>query len=196
MKALTLWQPWATLVALGVKTIETRSWSTSYRGPLAIHAAKKAPEYGPVGAYLVEPWFDHVRHVEDCYCDGAEIDEPCSRRARKGWALTRNGEDAIVLPLGAVVATCTLVDVVPISSCRGDMDRATKRLLWTAHVDGHLSLENYRSGRCSNVEDQRPYGNFAHGRFAWMLDNITARPEPVAAKGGQRIWNWRAGATP
>lgn len=41
MKAITLWQPWASLMALGHKTIETRSWSTNYRGPLAIHAAKK-----------------------------------------------------------------------------------------------------------------------------------------------------------
>lgn len=41
MKALTLWQPWATLVAIGKKKIETRCWKTAYRGPLAIHAAKK-----------------------------------------------------------------------------------------------------------------------------------------------------------
>lgn len=41
MKILTLWQPWATLIALGVKLHETRSWSTRYRGPLAIHAAKR-----------------------------------------------------------------------------------------------------------------------------------------------------------
>ncbi len=41
MKVLTLWQPWATLIALGVKVHETRSWSTPYRGPLAIHAAKR-----------------------------------------------------------------------------------------------------------------------------------------------------------
>lgn len=41
MKALTIWQPWASLIALGAKTIETRSWSTTYRGPLAIHAAKQ-----------------------------------------------------------------------------------------------------------------------------------------------------------
>lgn len=40
MKALTLHQPWATLIAIGAKTIETRSWSTKHRGPLAIHAAK------------------------------------------------------------------------------------------------------------------------------------------------------------
>lgn len=37
---LTLTQPWASLVALGKKHVETRSWSTNYRGPLAIHAAK------------------------------------------------------------------------------------------------------------------------------------------------------------
>ncbi len=41
MKVITLWQPWATLIALGVKIHETRSWSTTYRGPLAIHAAKR-----------------------------------------------------------------------------------------------------------------------------------------------------------
>jgi hypothetical protein len=40
MKALTLHQPWATLIADGWKEIETRDWYTGYRGPLAIHAAK------------------------------------------------------------------------------------------------------------------------------------------------------------
>lgn len=41
MKAISLWQPWATLVAIGAKEYETRSWYTKYRGLLAIHAAKK-----------------------------------------------------------------------------------------------------------------------------------------------------------
>jgi len=45
MKALSLTQPWATLIAISAKKIETRSWSTSYRGPLAIHAAKGFPKY-------------------------------------------------------------------------------------------------------------------------------------------------------
>lgn len=40
MKALTLYQPWATLMAIGAKTVETRSWYTLHRGPLAIHAGK------------------------------------------------------------------------------------------------------------------------------------------------------------
>ena len=41
MRALTVWQPWATLLAEGIKKNETRSWSTSIRGPVAIHAARK-----------------------------------------------------------------------------------------------------------------------------------------------------------
>ena len=38
MKAITLIQPWASLILDERKRIETRSWPTSYRGPLAIHA--------------------------------------------------------------------------------------------------------------------------------------------------------------
>jgi hypothetical protein len=38
MRCLTIRQPWATLVALGEKQFETRSWQTAYRGELAVHA--------------------------------------------------------------------------------------------------------------------------------------------------------------
>jgi hypothetical protein len=52
VKALTLTQPWASLVAIGAKSYETRSWGTTYRGPLAIHAAASFPvwarEFGEV----------------------------------------------------------------------------------------------------------------------------------------------------
>jgi hypothetical protein len=41
MKAISLWQPWASAIACGAKRIETRSWATNYTGPIAIHAAKK-----------------------------------------------------------------------------------------------------------------------------------------------------------
>lgn len=40
-RAITLWQPWASLVALGLKAVETRGRPTSWRGPLVIHAARR-----------------------------------------------------------------------------------------------------------------------------------------------------------
>jgi DNA adenine methylase len=44
MKCLSLWQPWATLIMTAWKNVETRSWQTSYRGPMVIHAAKTTVE--------------------------------------------------------------------------------------------------------------------------------------------------------
>lgn len=41
MRAITIIQPWATLIALGEKKYETRSWTTKHRGEIAIHAGKK-----------------------------------------------------------------------------------------------------------------------------------------------------------
>ena len=40
MKALSIRQPWASLVAFGLKTVECRTWKTSYRGPLLICSSK------------------------------------------------------------------------------------------------------------------------------------------------------------
>jgi hypothetical protein len=91
MKVLTLTQPWATLVAIGAKSIETRSWSTAYRGLLAIHAGKGFPRgFGKSDCWalcLQEPFFS---------------------------ALTAAGiTDLRQLPLGQILAVTRLVDVVP-----------------------------------------------------------------------------------
>lgn len=45
MKVLSLTEPYATLIKNGIKTIETRSWNTKYRGTLYIHASStKTPK--------------------------------------------------------------------------------------------------------------------------------------------------------
>lgn len=48
MKALSLKQPWANLIASGKKTIETRKWKTNYRGDLIICSSKN-PNIYPAG---------------------------------------------------------------------------------------------------------------------------------------------------
>ena len=52
MWELTLWQPWASLIAHGHKQVETRAWGTKHRGPLAIHAAKRP--MGPDERWLLD----------------------------------------------------------------------------------------------------------------------------------------------
>lgn len=90
MKALTLTQPYASLVACGAKKVETRSWKTSYRGPLAIHAAKT---FAGIGGMNGAWGFYFVNGVHDVL------------RSHFGYKSPRD------LPLGAVVATVELVDV-------------------------------------------------------------------------------------
>jgi activating signal cointegrator 1 len=48
MKTLSVKQPWANMIASGQKTIETRTWPTSYRGPLLIVSSKQ-PNIAPAG---------------------------------------------------------------------------------------------------------------------------------------------------
>ena len=52
IKTITLWEPWASLIAVGAKKHETRSWPTNYLGQIAIHAAK-VEKYPPTGVRAV-----------------------------------------------------------------------------------------------------------------------------------------------
>lgn len=46
MKAITIKQPWASLIAHGIKDIENRTWRTNYRGRVLIHSSAK-PDFEP-----------------------------------------------------------------------------------------------------------------------------------------------------
>jgi len=63
-RAITLHQPWAAAIASGLKSIETRSWTTNYRGCLLIHAGAKGYD-----SHSHRMLADEVReHVESrCY---------------------------------------------------------------------------------------------------------------------------------
>ena len=89
LRAISLWQPWASLIAMGEKHFETRSWATPYRGLLAIHAAK---QWG-IGERNAFDWFN--RDMPDLQTRWPHSDHP-----------------ARPLPLGAVLFVFRLVDVM------------------------------------------------------------------------------------
>lgn len=96
MKALSLWQPWASLWATpDAKIHETRSWPTNYRGELAIHASKTLAcpdDFSPEDCATI------------CNVLGFPLDAVLALRA---WQH---------LPLGAIVAVITLEDCRPTSA--------------------------------------------------------------------------------
>lgn len=53
MKAISLWQPWASLIREGKKTIETRRWYTHFRGDLVICSTKNPPVAGRLCGYAL-----------------------------------------------------------------------------------------------------------------------------------------------
>jgi hypothetical protein len=70
MKAISLWQPWASALFIRlpdgsrIKGIETRSWSTNYTGKLVIHAAKAFPKEAQEFA-LSEFFMRRIPHPDD-----------------------------------------------------------------------------------------------------------------------------------
>jgi hypothetical protein len=143
VKAITLHQPYATLIAIGAKRIETRGWRTRYRGPLAIHAARVL---------------------------GPEARALCSREPF-GSVLARAGyTNPEALPRGAVVATCRLADCLPTGGAAGQP---------AAYLPPADSAE-------------RAFGDYAPGRYLWVLEDVVVMSPPRPARGKQGFWEWDA----
>jgi hypothetical protein len=154
MRALSLTQPWATLIAIKAKQIETRSFQRSYRGQLAIHAAKgmKESDYAKCrSSYFLQA-------LQPVFPDVALY----SLFAYPPF------------PRGAIVAVCELIDCVPTANvgCPGG-PLATWR-----HGDHWWLL----------TDQERAFGDYSAGRWAWLLSSIRALPEPVPAKGALGLW--------
>lgn len=56
MRYISLWQPWASLLATGEKHNETRSWPTQQSGLVAIHAAARKPTGDDMDMIWSEPF--------------------------------------------------------------------------------------------------------------------------------------------
>lgn len=65
MKAITILEPWATLIVEGKKTIETRNWDTNYRGKILIHSSKTLMRSSDYYSYV------------SCFVDSKEFHRGC-----------------------------------------------------------------------------------------------------------------------
>lgn len=131
MKALSLWQPHVAAIALELKPWETRGWSTEYRGPLALHAAKRA--WDDIDDWHAEASQRMTQRCRDLmWTLKPTIEEEHCRRAAKDL-LSR------VLVFGAVVCTAELVDCVPTSLLRGRIPPDEE--FWGDFSDGRYAFK-------------------------------------------------------
>lgn len=189
MRAVTVHQPWATLIAIGAKTIETRSWATRYRGPLAIHAAaygRSVTRWGADGTRTTLGGYTIQRYGPTLYMTGDRHPGPTA------------------LPLGAVVATCELVDVVPIHEqfCghAGEVaGQAVAIVHWPvdyltpalALIDPNGSGVSDKPVKVTDAIGDYPFGDYRCGRYAWLLGDVRPLDPPAPAAGRQRLWTWQ-----
>ena len=169
MKAITIRQPWASLIASSDKKYETRSWPTKYRGPIAIHAGKQ--DDPDVFQFLL------------CKIATMEQLEACGITP----------ETLQKLPHGAVIATAELVNVWRIVYHPGTDVNEAKHIPLGAES---LTLDKHApdfGDYFVPTEKEINLGYWHAGMYAWELQNVKLLPEPIPAKGKQGLWDWEPG---
>ena len=189
MKVLSLHQPYATLIAVGQKTIETRSWrapASMIGQRFAVHAAQKRPaDYwcrsnaDPIYPSALFPLYDRGRCIDEQETADGEW-----------WRYRWAG------PLGCVVATARLADCVPMVVTPTYPHPCV--ILGSAFDQSPTMYFPYPRGVSAEddgsriIDDDVPFGDFRPGRFAWLLDEVQPLDTPIPFKGGQglsRSWS-------
>lgn len=136
MKAVSLHQPWASLIALGYKTCETRSWRFPMHmaqedNLIAIHATGRVPHQ-----------FRMLMHDDP-------FRYPMQRHGYNHWT---------ELPVGAILA------VAVVANCR-------------------------RTEEMDVSDQERAFGDWTPGRYAWILRDVRALPNPIPSTGHHKLWS-------
>lgn len=162
MKALTVRQPWASLIVRGVKAIETRSWPLPNKmvgQRIAIHAGA----HDPSGETPLWP----------------SLGSPPWRWDGTRWEWTG--------VLGAIVGHVTLTGCLPIlGECveTAHISNAGDSELWQADDTAFPGSQTVR-----DISDQLSYGDYTPGRYGWILTDPEPC-DPIPAKGRLGFWDW------
>jgi hypothetical protein len=164
IRAITVLQPWASLIVFGEKCYETRSWKTNYRGRIAIHSGKN-DKFMQFPNYCKEPFLQYFFPKPDIPNYEFEslpeeeqkklCDEAYNKSFKKKMTEFYKNKD---IYFGYLIGIATLVDCFPTEEIINNL--ATKEL---------------------------ELGNFSKGRWAWKLEDIHPI-EPWGVNGKQGLW--------
>jgi hypothetical protein len=159
--AITIQQPYASLIAVGAKKYETRSWQTNYRGKIAIHAGKKKADV--------------------CMTNCGNVD----------FALGFEGScDWYKLPYGAVVAVADLIGCWKTTEHTNFYPKGSRLFELVGRISDNTLLSDRRTF-IPNWEDENEilFGDFSPGRYAWELANVHPLAKPITCRGRQGLFN-------
>lgn len=181
-RAISLHQPWASLVALGIKKYETRSWETKYRGKLLICSAKRHSVNVGILKDLGLIWSEYPFLYPEDITDATESQKQLVRRLGWTWRENISRYEASVFdyikssPYFDIGKVLCVVDLVGCLKMGTNVFRKGKD---SFYLDSRLT-------EISNLEQL--CGDWRVGRYAWELANLMPLPNPIPIKGKQGLW--------
>lgn len=159
-------------MAIGAKTIETRSWRSSYRGPLAIHAAKGVAPIGGKQGFIA-------------YCTEVEQFHRVLSEHMRSLKIQTLDSYLAEIPFGGIVC---VVDLVQCLSTNGSF-------MQMSTLDFEMKNGEVLKNDSSNVVYEKPaphtdefaFGNYEPNRWMWFTENLRRLREPVACRGSQGL---------
>ena len=179
MKAITIPQPYASLIIIGAKRFLTMDRATAYRGPVAIHARKA--EIAPDTKAGLALWHSVVHAMGQ----GADWSLDATHRAVRFMESDGRCVYQDQFPHGAVLATARLAECWEVRHVEKygavlGIDRADK------HDDKLIR----------GPANELLFGDWTPGRYAWELADVQPLPAPVPAKGRPGLWEWEVDGAP
>lgn len=162
MKAITIHQPWASLLAHGIKTWETRTWPVPVNvlgKPVLIHASKTA-----------------------CRIDEVLV-KKLDLHGKDGWRQQH-------LPRGAIVGGGTISRSLQIIR-RVGYDGTKKKHLYMARTMYDLDgfFDEWADGIKLYISDNEKHvGDWSPGRWVWEFGDVSLAYNPIPCRGYQRFW--------
>jgi hypothetical protein len=161
MKAISLWQPWASLIACGAKPYETRHWAPPREligQRIAIHAAKYV---GPDNRSFAEElmYGQHGNDVEAGFALADKLDATMKGIPDKLLGFF----NMALMPVGCLVCTATLDAAFQLGEKAED----------TAHPAASVvrRLVSRQMPECFTVRYD-DFGDYSSGRWAWLLRDV------------------------
>jgi hypothetical protein len=178
VKAISLWQPWASLIACGAKPYETRHWAPPREligQTIAIHAAKNVDKHAKQMAeeLMYGQWRDY---------GGFELAD----RLEASWGGDAAADKLMgkfgqaIMPVGCVVCTARLDAAFQLGElAEGTAVPAAKVV---------RSLTSRQMPECFTVRYD-DFGDYAPGRWAWLLRDVKPLIPPPPAIGRQAFFD-------
>lgn len=175
MKAISLWQPWASLIAAGIKPFETRDWAPPREligQRIAIHAAKKIDK----GAAEFAEELMYGQHQPGGFDLADKL--AASMKGVPDDLLGLFGQAA--MPIGCVVCTATLDAAFQLG------EPAQGTAVPAAIVVRRMTSRTMPE--CFTVRYDA-FGDYAPGRWAWLLRDVKPLMPPAPAVGQRRVFD-------